>query len=205
MSLTLNRNGPRPLWKQLLLNGDPALSLLTDNSDYTVKGYKIDETEAQRKERMRTGAVDMMPNQAFDVGLFFAGGGFGRLNRSSTGIHTTQGTAFQATTPEALAAREAVENGATLFRGGTLGRSAGPEGQFWALEHPLSPGFAQRYGVPPENMPFDFIEYGKLKPGARFVTTPAPGVGPNRGGAINAVAEENGLGLMASVSLKITT
>ena len=85
VSLSLNPDGPRALWRQILLNADPAWSLMTDNSDYFVKGYAIGETRAQFAERSRTGAVDMMPNQAFDVGLLFAGGGVGRLNRAGAG------------------------------------------------------------------------------------------------------------------------
>jgi RHS repeat-associated protein len=85
VSLSLNPDGPRALWKQLLLNADPSLSLMTDNSDYFVKGYQVGETRAQWAERSRAGAVDMMPNQAFDVGLFAAGGGLGRLNRVGAG------------------------------------------------------------------------------------------------------------------------
>lgn len=124
-----------------------------------------------------------MPNQAFDVGLFFAGAGLGRLNRggAGAGITTPYGSAFQATSTEALAAREAVENGATLYRGGVLGKSAGPEAQFWSLESPLNRGYAERYGIPPGNSRFDFIEYGRLKPGSSFITRPAPGGGVNSG------------------------
>lgn len=76
-----------------------------------------------------------------------------------------------------------------MYRIGTLGQSAGPEGQFWALENPLtSPEFAARYGVPPKNITnADFVEYGVLKPGAHFVTRAAPSVGSNPGGGIEIV------------------
>jgi hypothetical protein len=38
--------------------------------------------------------------------------------------------------------------------------SAGPEGQFWSLESPLSEGYAQRYGLPQASAQFDFVETG---------------------------------------------
>jgi RHS repeat-associated protein len=102
VGLTLNPNGPRSFWTQLALDLDPALSLMTNNSDYFVKGYEIGETRAQFAERSRTGAVDMMPNQAFDVGLFFAGGGLGRLNRAGAGAATETTTLYRAVTQPEL-------------------------------------------------------------------------------------------------------
>lgn len=51
------------------------------------------------------------------------------------------GPASQASSAEALADWQAVSDGATLWRIGTTGRSAAAEGQFWALEHPLSLGY----------------------------------------------------------------
>jgi len=77
VGLSLNPKGPRSFWTQLAIDLDPGLSVLANNSDYVVKGYSIGETDAQWAAQSRTGAVDMMPNQAFDVGLFLAGGGLG--------------------------------------------------------------------------------------------------------------------------------
>jgi RHS repeat-associated protein len=194
VSLTLNPDGPRSALKQFLIDSsDLVVSALFYNDDYHVKGYAIGETREQFRERSRRGAIDPMPNQGFEVGLFFAGGPVGRLNRgTAAGILTPYGRAFQATTPEALAAREAIESGATLYRGGVLGQSAGPEGQFWALENPLLPGYAQRYGIPAANQNFNFIEYGRIKPGAPFITRPTPGGAPN---AIEAVVDPNSVKL----------
>lgn len=84
-------------------------------------------------------------------------------------------------------ARGAVKKGATLFKGGRLGTSAGPESQFWSLENPLSPGYAQRYGIPPNNAAFDFVETATLRPGSPFIVRAAPGVGPHGGGALEIV------------------
>jgi hypothetical protein len=76
-----------------------------------------------------------------------------------------------------------------------LGQSAGPEAQFWSLESPLSPGYAERYGIPAENMNFDFIESGTLNPGTNFITRSAPGIGANGGGAIEVVTPSGGVTL----------
>jgi len=75
-----------------------------------------------------------------------------------------------------------------------MGKSQASEGQFWSLEHPLSPGYAGRYGVPAENAAnANFIEAARLPPGAPFVTRPAPGIGQNVGGGIEVVVPSGGV------------
>ena len=65
-----------------------------------------------------------------------------------------------------------------LYRIGTTGKSQASEAQFWSLEHPLSSGYASKYGLPAGNVSSaNFIEAATLKPGASFVTRPAPAVG----------------------------
>ena len=86
-----------------------------------------------------------------------------------------------------MAARDELTQGAWIYRGGKLSRSAGPEGQFWSLENPLSPGYAQKYGIPIENTNFDFVEVAVLKSDSRFITREAPGIGSNEGGGIEVV------------------
>jgi hypothetical protein len=77
-----------------------------------------------------------------------------------------------------------------------MGKSQAGEAQFWALEDPNSPGYASRYGIPPENVSnADFIETGTLKPGTDFVTRAAPPVGTNPGGGIEVVTPPNGVQL----------
>jgi len=111
-------------------------------------------------------------------------------------VETPWGPAVQSSAPEALAARAKVENGATLYRLGTTGKSEAASGQFWALEHPLNPGYAARYGIPPENVgKFDFIETATIKPGTSFVTRPAPGIGDNPGGGIEVVVPSNSVNM----------
>jgi RHS repeat-associated protein len=103
-------------------------------------------------------------------------------------VDTPYGSASQSNSAEALAARAKVENGATLYRMGTTQRSETTGAQFWALEHPSTPGYAGRYGIPQENIDrSNFIMTAKLKPGAEHVTRPAPGIGGNAGGGIEVV------------------
>jgi hypothetical protein len=112
-------------------------------------------------------------------------------------ISTPYGNAVQSNTPEALAARKQVDEGATLYRTGTMGKSETVGAQFWALEHPNSSGYASRYGIPPENVTnSNFIMTGRLKQGSEFITRPAPPVGSNAGGEIEVVIPSNGVELI---------
>jgi hypothetical protein len=82
-------------------------------------------------------------------------------DRSFPEIETPHGIARQHSSPGALAARQEVGEGATIWRMGTTERSRAAEAQFWTTEHPSTPGFAQRYGIPPANVAnADFIESG---------------------------------------------
>ncbi|MFN3792121.1 RHS repeat-associated core domain-containing protein [Massilia sp.] len=111
-------------------------------------------------------------------------------------VDTPYGPALQSNAPEALAARKQVQSGVTLYRAGTMGKSQAAEAQFWSLEHPDSPGYAQRYGIPQENIAnADFVETGVLKPGTPFVTRAAPAVGNNPGGGIEVVTPAHGVRL----------
>lgn len=109
-------------------------------------------------------------------------------------IPTPYGAADQGLDAASVAARSQVEGGATVYRVGTTGRSAGPEGQFWSLEHPSTPGYASRYGLPAENVAnADFIESAIVTPGSPFVTRAAPGIGDNVGGGIEVVVKPGGV------------
>ena len=115
---------------------------------------------------------------------------------AAKGVGTPYGAALQSETAAAAAARAQVSDGSTLYRVGTTGRSAAGEAQFWALEHPLSPDFAPRYGLPAENVAAaDFIETATLKPGTSFITRPSPGIGANPGGGIEVVVPSGGVRL----------
>jgi hypothetical protein len=120
----------------------------------------------------------------------------GLCKKKIASVKTDWGDAEQSYTPKALASRKQVNNGATLYRTGTMGISDASEAQFWALEHPNTPGYAQRYGIPPENVArADFIETATLKPGTSFVTRQAPPMGTNPGGGIEVVVPRGGVNM----------
>jgi RHS repeat-associated protein len=106
-------------------------------------------------------------------------------------IYTPYERAIQAGSKTALEARTRVEQGAVFYRIGTTNISAAAEGQFWSLEHPLTPGYAARHGIPPTNLTnWNFIEAATLRPGSQFLTRVAPGIGSNPGGGIEIVVPE---------------
>jgi hypothetical protein len=71
-------------------------------------------------------------------------------------IQTPYELATQSSDAAALAARDEVLRGATLYKGGSASSLPPDESQFFALENPESPGYAARYGIPPKNLPFDW-------------------------------------------------
>ena len=106
-------------------------------------------------------------------------------------VVTDQGIAVQSCSKEALAAARKVKGGATVYKGGVLGRSETTRSQFLSLENPLGDGYAMRYGVPPQNAKFNFVLTGEVPTGVNFITRPAVGVGNNVGGAIEVVIPAN--------------
>ncbi len=62
---------------------------------------------------------------------------FGVVGAGYQSVNTPYGQAYQSTTQQALQAREQVQNGASLYKMGTLGPSNGIESQFWSLQNPL--------------------------------------------------------------------
>jgi RHS repeat-associated protein len=118
------------------------------------------------------------------------------ITKVARGVSTPYGLAKQSLQKAALAARTRVQGGETMYRIGTTGKSQAAEAQFWALEHPFTPGFAQRFGIPPENvLKADFVEAATIRPGSPFVTRVAPAVGTNSGGGIEVVVPEAGVQL----------
>jgi hypothetical protein len=45
------------------------------------------------------------------------------------------------------------------------------------LESPDTPGYAGKYGIPPTNLPFDWVAEGQIAPGADFITASPGGLG----------------------------
>ena len=105
-------------------------------------------------------------------------------------------------TSDALAAKNRATEGATLYRVGTRKiNHTGGNAQFWSLEHPNTAGYAERHGIPHENViDANFIETATVKPNTSFVTRAAPGVGKNHGGAIEAVVPEGGVTIKSHTS-----
>ncbi|RKN76814.1 hypothetical protein [Ulvibacterium marinum] len=118
-------------------------------------------------------------------------------------IDTPYGAAIQSSTKSAQEARVIVENGGSLYRIGTLGKSHAAEAQFWALENPLEnpQAFSKKYGIPIENIEnADFIEIGTLNKGNNFITRPAPaapGSATNSGGGIEVVTPSGAVELQS--------
>lgn len=187
---------------------------------YAVTHFRPAPTEEERKnaERLVAG-IFFVTN---DVPMLFAGKAAAveapgmtvqarRVRKPSgqrpwapkVGIETPYEPAVQSILPEAMEARKPVEAGATLYRLGTKGTSHAAEAQFWTMEHPDTPGFAARHGIPPENvLNADFIEVGTIKPGTPFITRPAPGSGTNPGGGIEVVVPPNGVQVTSFVERK---
>jgi RHS repeat-associated protein len=111
-------------------------------------------------------------------------------------IQTPYGDAIQAFDAASQATFESVSQGSTVYRMGTTGQSETDQAQFWATLSPLTPGYAEMYGIPQENIDnADFIEAGTVSPDTPFITRPSPGVGSNTGGAIEVVTPPGGVTL----------
>jgi RHS repeat-associated protein len=102
-------------------------------------------------------------------------------------VDTPQGVATQSFDLESLAARNQVLGGASLFKGGGINSLPAAESQYFSFESPDSIGYAERYGIPPKSLPFNWISEGSLEPGAPFITRAAPGVQWHPGGATEVV------------------
>jgi filamentous hemagglutinin len=88
-------------------------------------------------------------------------GGSGDVTNS---VSTPHGLAVQSTTPESLAALQQAQNGATLYRAGSLGVQNTADAQFWSFENPLAnPQYASQMGMPGSDAPaFDWVMTGNL-------------------------------------------
>ena len=102
-------------------------------------------------------------------------------------IRTPYGLAIQENSAAALRVRSQIQQGARVYKGGVFGRSETGSSQFLTTENPLNPGYAGRYGLPPENTNFDFILSGRVRLDAPAITRSSPGIPPNPGGGIEGV------------------
>lgn len=94
-----------------------------------------------------------------------------------------------------------IQQGNPVFKAGVKGESNAAKSQFWATESPLNPGYADRYGIPPQLAKFDFILAGNSKEDVEFVTRQAPGVESNLGGGIEAVFREGDVRIDSFIDL----
>ncbi|HEU0296345.1 MAG TPA: RHS repeat-associated core domain-containing protein [Anaerolineales bacterium] len=124
---------------------------------------------------------------------------------STINIPQPPGFATQEISVEALQARTAVENGANLYKFGTLENSNLYNSQYWSLDNPvLNPSYINDYGIPAGNTQgTQFLAVGKIVDGANFITRTAPGVGSNLGGAIEVVVEEFGVQIFDIIFLTL--
>jgi RHS repeat-associated protein len=128
-----------------------------------------------------------------DLAAGFLDGLFSSAAEGAAAIQTPYALEVQSASAEAQAALDAAQNGATLYRTGTLGSNMAGESQYWSLENPLtSPGYAGQMGVPGGTP--NFVLQGTLNPGASVITNVAPGLGVNAGGGIQIVTSPGGVG-----------
>jgi RHS repeat-associated protein len=110
-------------------------------------------------------------------------------------VQTPRGPALQAMTPEAIAARGPVQNGAVLYRQGSFGVQNTADAQFWSLTNPATtPNYVQSLGMPgSSSQGANWIMTGQVRAGSPFVVRPAPGIGANGGGALEVVTPPGGV------------
>jgi hypothetical protein len=110
------------------------------------------------------------------------------------GIPTPHGIANQANTPAARAALGEVQSGTTVYRQGSFGVQNTADAQFWSLQNPAATrGFANQMGMPGGAAKPDWIMGGTVSPGSPVITRPAPGIGANAGGSMEAVVPSGGV------------
>ena len=114
----------------------------------------------------------------------------------------------QSKTSESIEALAKANNGAPLYRIGTLSRSSGAEGQYWSLENPLLvkdvETFARKYGIPEENLTSGdlFVEIGRPKQNVPRIARETPGFKANPGGSIEIVVPKGGITLEGFHTIK---
>ena len=120
---------------------------------------------------------------------------FGQSSNAARGVVTPHGLALQADSAAARAALGEVQSGATLYRQGSFGVQNTADAQFWSLQNPAgTQGFANKLGMPGGAAKPDWIMGGTVSPGSSVITRPAPGIGSNVGGSMEAVVPPNGVG-----------
>jgi hypothetical protein len=110
-------------------------------------------------------------------------------------VATPHGLAVQADTAAARAALQQAQSGATVYRQGSFGVQNTADAQFWSFNNPArTPGYSGQMGMPGGAAKPDWIMGGTVRPGSPVITRPAPGIGTNTGGNMEAVVPPGGVG-----------
>jgi RHS repeat-associated protein len=110
------------------------------------------------------------------------------------GIQTPHGLAVQADTGTARAALHDVQSGAAVYRQGSFGVQNTTDAQFWSIQNPANTGgFANKMGMPGSAAKPDWIMGGRVRRDSPAITRPAPGIGSNSGGDVEAVVPPGGV------------
>ena len=115
------------------------------------------------------------------------------LAAKTTALSTPYRLEVQGFSTEARTALTQAQSGSPLFRTGQLGKSMAGESQYWSLQNPLAPGYANSMGMP--NVTPNFIMGGTLNPGASVIANQALGLGANTGLGIQIVTSPGGVGI----------
>jgi hypothetical protein len=79
-----------------------------------------------------------------------------------------------------------------VYRQGSLGIQNTGNAQFWSLENPLqTQEFMNKMGMPTGALKPDWIMGGRIR--GSVITRPAPGIGSNMGGSMEAVVPPGGV------------
>jgi hypothetical protein len=175
----------------VLLTGAVAIGLVPAAVTASTHKYDAAYTSTTSPASVATATAVREPTSTGSSGR--AGVVFRSFN-ATEGIATPYGVAEQGADAGSQALKGAVEDGATVYRQGSLGVQQTGEGQFWAGENPLTtPNYAAGYGMPGSASP-DWVMGGEVNPGEPFVTREAPGLGGNEGGNPEVVTRPGGVG-----------
>lgn len=111
---------------------------------------------------------------------------------TTTKIETPYGLASQADTPAARSALAEVQSGRIVYRQGSFGVQRTSDAQFWSLQNPAATqNYSNKMGLPSGASKPDWIMGGTVSQSTPLITRPAPRIGSNLGGDMEAVVLPN--------------
>jgi hypothetical protein len=163
--------------------------------------YMDEFSEGLSKASKRTASFDKEDLNSASNSLYESSDFFKKASHVKP-IETPYGKAKQSMNKEPLKARAKAESGHPLYKVGSRKISdTGKDSQFWSIEPPDLKDYANKYGIPEQNMHGElFIEKGILKEGGHFVTRNAPGVKQNIGGAVEIVVPRGNVSIKGHYS-----